>query len=375
MIDKDDEPDFRLSDKLPDEAIGEDELRRPQPADEPLAVQDPTATSTNDDLYEQMRQTLERLEADKTARGDLKLLSRTIRELRYAFKVFRPYRRRRKVTIFGSARTKPDHPDYLAAEGLARAIASHGWMVITGAGGGIMEAGNKGAGRESSMGLNIMLPFEQRANDYIDRDPKLVTLKYFFTRKLMFVKECSAVACAPGGFGTLDEMLEVLTLLQTGKQIMMPVVLLDRPGGSYWYDLGKFFEKHLLNERLISPADPALYKITDNVEEAAKEILTFYRNYHSMRYVRNRLVFRIQRPLNPAELDRINQDFSDILVDGQFEQSGALAEEQGEDDIGHLTRLVFHFDRRALGRLRMLINAVNSIDESTDATELPSTTE
>ncbi len=225
------------------------------------------------------------------------------------------------------------------------------------------------------MGLNIMLPFEQRANDYIDRDPKLVTLKYFFTRKLMFVKECSAVACAPGGFGTLDEMLEVLTLLQTGKQIMMPVVLLDRPGGSYWYDLGKFFEKHLLGERLISPADPSLYKITDNVDEAVKEILTFYRNYHSMRYVRNRLVFRLHRPLSPEDLDRINQDFADILVDGQFEQGGALAEEQGEEDIEHLTRLIFHFDRRALGRLRMLINAVNSIQESADATELPSPTE
>jgi len=348
---------------LPREAIGEDELQRPQPADEPMPLTDATSTNTNDDLYELMRQTIERLEADQTARGDLKLLSRTLRELRYAFKVFRPYRRRRKVTIFGSARTKPDHPDYLAAEGFAREMAHHGWMVITGAGGGIMEAGNKGAGRESSMGLNIMLPFEQRANEYIDRDPKLVTLKYFFTRKLMFVKECSAVVCAPGGFGTLDEMLETLTLLQTGKQIMMPVVLLDRPGGSYWQDLGKFFEKHLLGTKLISPADVRLYKITDNVTEATEEVIGFYRVYHSMRYVRNILVFRLQNPLTDERLSQINDTFSDILVDGSFERSEALQEEQSETDIIDLPRLVFHFDRRGLGRLRMLIDFINGRDQ------------
>lgn len=356
------EPLPRPQSDLPSEAIGEDELQRPQPADEPLTSSDPTSTSTNDDLYELMRQTIERLEADKTARGDLKLLSRTLRELRYAFKVFRPYRRRRKVTIFGSARTRADHPDYLAAEGFARQMAGHGWMVITGAGGGIMEAGNKGAGREASMGLNIMLPFEQRANDYIDRDPKLVTLKYFFTRKLMFVKECSAVVCAPGGFGTLDETLETLTLLQTGKQTMMPVVLLDRPGGSYWHDLGKFFEKHMLETNLISPADPRLYKITDNVDEAAEEVLAFYRNYHSMRYVRNMLVFRMAQSLTDHQLEVLNETFSDILVDGKFEQTGALPEELGEEDLLGMPRLVFHFDRRALGRLRMLIDFINGRD-------------
>ncbi len=359
----DHEPSPRPPRDLPQEAIGEDELRRPQPADEPLALSDPTGTATNDDLYEQMRQTIERLEADRTARGDLKLLSRTIRELRYAFKVFRPYRRRRKVTIFGSARTRPEHPDYQAAEALARRMAEHGWMVITGAGGGIMEAGNKGAGREASMGLNIMLPFEQRANDYIDRDPKLVTLKYFFTRKLMFVKECSAVASAPGGFGTLDESLETLTLLQTGKQTMMPVVFLDRPGGSYWHDLGLFFEKHLLATNLISPADPRLYLITDDVEVAAKEIVTFYRVYHSMRYVRNQLVFRLTEAVTDARLEWMNEQFADILVDGKFEQTGPLAEESSEEDLAGLPRLTFHFDRRALGRLRMLIDFINGRDE------------
>ncbi len=236
-------------DELPVEAIGEDEIQRPQPADEPISVVD------SQDLYRVMRHTIERLEKDQTARGDLKILSRTLRELRYAFTVFRPYRRRRKVTIFGSARTQPNHPEYQSAVQLGEQMAEHGWMVITGAGGGIMEAGHRGAGREASMGLNIMLPFEQSANDYIVGDPKLVTMKYFFTRKLMFVKECSAVVCLPGGFGTLDEALETLTLMQTGKQTMIPLVLLDHPGGSYWSDLGKFIDKQLLGGGMISPED------------------------------------------------------------------------------------------------------------------------
>lgn len=345
--------------KLPLEAIGDDELQRPQPADEPISGGD-SLDSKNDDLYAMLRDTIERLEADRTARGDLKILSRTLRELRYAFKVFRPYRRRRKVTIFGSARTAPEHPDYIAAEALGREMARHGWMVITGAGDGIMAAGHKGAGREASMGLNIMLPFEQRSNEFIEGDPKLVTLKYFFTRKLMFVKECSAIVCAPGGFGTLDEMLETLTLMQTGKQTMMPMVLLDRPGGSYWKDLGKFIDRHLLHERLISPDDVQLYRITDSVEEAVDEVLGFYRNYHSSRYIRNNLVFRLHRPLSPESLEELNHKFFDILVDGKFEQTGPLDEEVGEDELAGMPRLCFHFDRRQLGRLRMLINYVNA---------------
>lgn len=343
---------------LPSEAIGDDELQRPQPADEPMSGGD-SSDSKNDDLYAMLRDTIERLEADRTARGDLKILSRTLRELRYAFKVFRPYRRRRKVTIFGSARTAPEHPDYIAAESLAREMAKHGWMVITGAGDGIMAAGHKGAGREASMGLNIMLPFEQQSNEFIEGDPKLVTLKYFFTRKLMFVKECSAFVCAPGGFGTLDETLETLTLMQTGKQTLMPLVLLDRPGGSYWKDLAKFFDRHLLHERLISPDDVALYRVTDSVEEAVEEVLGFYRNYHSSRYIRNRLVFRLHKPISPERLELLNHKFFDILVDGKFEQSGPLEEESGEDELANMPRLSFHFDRRQLGRLRMLINYVN----------------
>ncbi|WP_153558970.1 LOG family protein [Roseimaritima sediminicola] len=347
------ERDPREEQELPEEAIGEDELERPQPADEPLR------SYAGGDLLKVMRSTINRLERDRTAVGDLKILSRTLRELRYAFKVFRPYRRRRKVTIFGSARTDPEHPQFQTAEKMARAMAKHGWMVITGAGGGIMEAGHKGAGREASMGLNIMLPFEQHSNPYIDGDPKLVTLKYFFTRKLMFVKETSAIVCCPGGFGTLDETFETITLLQTGKQTMMPLILLDEPGGTYWRDLGTFMNNHLMEGGMISAEDIRLYKITDSVDEAVEEVLRFYRVYHSLRYVRNQLVLRLKTPLSDALLEQINSRFSDILVEGRFEQRDALPEESSEPELADLPRLVFHFDRRALGRLRMLIDFIN----------------
>ena len=338
---------------LPGEAVGDDEHQRPQPAFEPVD------TGDSDDLYRMMRKTIDKLEADRGSRGDLKILSRTLRELRYAFKVFRPYRRRRKLTIFGSARTQPDHPEYQAAVELGRRMAGHGWMVITGAGGGIMEAGHRGAGRDASMGLNIMLPFEQSANEFIDGDPKLVTMKYFFTRKLMFVKECSGVVCLPGGFGTLDEALETLTLMQTGKQIMMPLVLLDHEGGSYWQDLGKFFDKHLAAGGMISPEDKNLYRITNSVDEAIDEVMHFYNVYHSMRYVHDRLVFRLKRRLTEDHIERIQTGFADILVDGNFQQTDPLPEEAGEPELADLPRLVFHFNRRSLGRLRALINDIN----------------
>ncbi|MCA9140133.1 MAG: LOG family protein [Planctomycetales bacterium] len=342
---------------LPPEAIGECELERPQPADEPITTMDVVDSS---DLFDEMRSTIARLEKDRTARGDLKILSRTLLELRYAFKVFRPYRRRRKVTIFGSARTKPDHADYQTAVELGRAMAGHGWMVITGAGGGIMEAGHVGAGKDASMGLNIMLPFEQGANQVIQGDPKLVTMKYFFTRKLMFVKECSAVACCGGGFGTLDEALETLTLMQTGKQTMLPLVLLDNPQGSYWSDLGKFIDKQLLGGGMISPDDVALYRITNSVDVAIQEILGFYRRYHSMRYVRDRLVFRLKERLTDEKMEKIQTEYAGILVDGKYQQCKALAEEAGEPDLAGLPRLVFHFNRRSLGKLRKLINEINA---------------
>lgn len=311
-----------------------------------------------DELISQIRDTADRLVRDEATRGDLKIMSRSLRELRYAFKVFAPYRGTRKVTVFGSARTLPDHPSYTTAQEFGRQMAAEDWLVITGAGSGIMEAGHRGAGRTHSMGLNILLPFEQQANPTIHGDDKLVHMRYFFTRKLMFVKECDAVVCLPGGFGTLDEAFEVLTLLQTGKRDLFPVVLLDEPGGTYWQHLDAFIRSELVTSGLISGEDFALYKITDSCEEAVQEVVSFYRGYHSMRFVRNQLVLRLQRALSPALLDAIRAEFAELLVDGDFEQCEALPAED-EPAIAELPRLVFHFNRRNLGRLRLLIDCIN----------------
>jgi uncharacterized protein (TIGR00730 family) len=311
------------------------------------------------DLIAMIKESADKLAQDQTSRGDLKILSRTLRELRYAFKVFSPYRDRRKVTVFGSARTRPHEPAFEQAVAFGKAMAEQHWLVVTGAASGIMEAGHLGAGRENSMGLNIMLPFEQEANPVIAGDPKLVHMKYFFTRKLMFVKECHAVSLLPGGFGTLDEGLEVLTLLQTGKRDMVPVVFLDEPGGSFWRDWDEFVRRRLLGGRLISPEDLSLYKLTDRIDVAVEEILHFYRVYHSMRYVRNKLVLRLQAAPSEERLEEINQKFPDILSEGQFQVSGPLAEED-EPELANLARLVFRFNRRNLGRLRQLIDFLNS---------------
>lgn len=331
------------------------------------SVVDPTIPSKDriSDLIEQIKDSAEKLAHDRTSRGDLKILSRTMRELRYAFRVFSPYRTRRKVTVFGSARTRSQEPTYQAAVEFGRAMAEANWLVITGAASGIMEAGHVGAGRENSMGLNIMLPFEQYANPVIAGDPKLVHMKYFFTRKLMFVKECDAVCCLPGGFGTLDEALEVLTLLQTGKRDIVPVVLLDAPGGEFWVDFQKYVEKRLLGQGMISPEDFSLYKLTDDVDVARQEILTFFRVFHSMRYVKNKLVFRLKGKPTAECLEAVNVDFADILTSGDFQLSAALSEEKDEIDLLEYSRLVFRFNRRSLGRLRQLVDYLNKTVEPT----------
>jgi uncharacterized protein (TIGR00730 family) len=310
-------------------------------------------------LAQQLKETADKLIRDHANRGDVKLLSTALKELRYAFKVFAPYRGRRKVTVFGSARLPADNPAYLQAVEFSRRMAEAGYMVITGAASGIMEAGHVGAGRENSIGVNILLPFEQSANSIIAGDVKLMHLKYFFTRKLLFVKESDAVALFPGGFGTLDEGFEVLTLVQTGKSHIFPIVMLDEPGGTYWKILDSFIKNVLLERKLISPADLALFKVTDSVEEAVAEILGFYRVYHSMRYVRGDLVLRLQRPLPEPLLRRLNTEFADILQAGTFEQTGALAEEANDPHVAGLPRLRFRFDRRSLGRLRLLIDTIN----------------
>ncbi len=313
-----------------------------------------------DDLIAQIKESADKLANDQPSRGDVKILSRTLRELRYAFKVFKPYRSRRKVTLFGSARTQPDHPSYAQGVEFGRAMAHLGWLVVTGASSGIMEAGHVGAGREHSMGINIMLPFEQGSNHIIAGDPKLVHMKYFFTRKLLFVKECDAVCLLPGGFGTLDEGTEVLTLLQTGKRDLVPVVFLDAPGGDFWEPWQTFVNDRLLARRMISPEDLSLYKITTSLDEAVTEITQFYRVYHSMRYVRNQLVFRLTQVPTPELVDNINDKFADILVEGKFVTCAAFAEERDEPAVIALPRLAFRFNRRSLGRLRQLVDYINA---------------
>ncbi len=320
----------------------------------------PTDPAPLADAMLRLREAAGSLSVDRTDHHDLKILSQTLRELRRAFAVFAPYRSQRKVTVFGSARTPRDAPAYQHAVRLGEMMARNGWFVVTGAATGIMEAGHRGAGRDRSMGLNIMLPFEQEANEVIRGDDKLVTMKYFFTRKIMFVKECDAVVCLPGGFGTLDEAFEVLTLLQTGKREMIPVVFLDAPDGTFWTDWLECIRKNLLAGKMIAPEDLSLFRMTDSVEETVAEILRFYRVFHSMEYVHGRLVLRLHQRLSRERMAYVEREFADILADGGFRQQTAIAGETPRPDLADLTRLVFHFNRRSLGRLRQLIDAINN---------------
>jgi uncharacterized protein (TIGR00730 family) len=296
---------------------------------------------------------------DQTNRGDIKLIDKSFKELRYALKVFAPYRDIRKVSLFGSARTPEIHADYVQAAEFARKMAAAGWMVITGAGGGIMAAGHGGAGADPSFGLAIRLPFEQLTNSFIANDEKLINFNYFFTRKLMFVRSSNAIAVFPGGFGTMDEGFEVLTLVQTGKSVPMPIVFVDSPGSNYWSTWQHYVEKELLGRGLISTNDLRLYKITSSIDEAVHEVRHFYSTYHSLRYVRVELVLRLQRRPSEAELAHIQKEFADIVVRGTFRLSGPLPVERDEPTLANLPRLIFVFNRRDHGRLRILIDYLN----------------
>ena len=308
---------------------------------------------------QQIHETANKLLQDHANRGDVKMLSVALRELRYCFKVFAQFRERRQVTVFGSARLPASDPSYGQCVEFSRRIAEAGFMVITGGGNGIMEAGHVGAGRENSIGLNILLPFEQHPNSVIKDDPKLMHLRYFFTRKLLFVKECEAVALFPGGFGTLDEGFEVLTLVQTGKSHLFPIVMIDAPGSDYWHHFLRFTQDVLLKRQLISESDLHLFKVTSSTDEAVAEIVNFYRVYHSMRYVKGDLVLRLNRAISETTLTRIRTEFTDIIKSGTFEATSALPEETGEAQLAALPRLKFRFDRHKLGRLRQLIDVVN----------------
>lgn len=317
------------------------------------------ATKTPE-LIEEMIVTALKMARDEMSVADLKLMNRSLKEMRYAAKVFAPYAHFRKVVVFGSARIPAEAPESKVAEEFARKMAAHDYMVITGGGEGIMGAAQKGAGRDRSFGLNIRLPFEQHANEVIEGDPKLINFNYFFDRKLNFVKESHAFALFPGGFGTMDETFEVLTLMQTGKGRVIPVVMLDRPGGNYWETWMKFLTEYLFKLGLVSAEDFSFFKIAHDADAAVKEILKFYNVYHSTRWVGQQLVIRICRRLSKSAVAELNEKFADMLREGEIVQGSALRPEKNEPEIWDLPRLILTPHRDNFGRFRQLIDAINA---------------
>jgi uncharacterized protein (TIGR00730 family) len=318
--------------------------------------------TTNRDQLLDIFTTAVGLATDDTDRLDLKIAGSALREMRAGFQVFAPHRHVSKVTMFGSARTHPTDPLYRQARDLAAVLARHDWSTVTGAGPGIMAAGLEGAGPDHAFGINIELPFETEPNEFIASDAKLVSMKYFFTRKLLLVKESDGFVVLPGGFGTLDEQFELLTLLQTGKAAPAPIVLLEVPGGTYWHAWQHWITSEVEPRKLINPDDRHFYKITDSVEEAAAEILGFYRNYHSIRFVHNTLVVRLRSSPTAEELADLSGEFADIIRGGAIDSlRGPLPAEAKGDDHAELPRIAFRFDRMSYARLRMLIDALNRL--------------
>src|ERR1051326_8235708 len=315
----------------------------------------------NPDLVGDVVENALKLLHDVEDRGDVRVIQTALRELRYAFRLFAPYAGVRKVTIFGSARTLQTKMEYQQAAEFGRKIAEAGFMVITGAGGGIMQAGHEGAGSEKSFGANIRLPWEQGANPVIKEDKKLITFKYFFTRKLIFIRHSDAIALFPGGFGTMDEGYEALTLMQTGKSQLMPLVLIDRPGGTYWKTWDKHVREHLLRNELICPDDLYLYEITDDTDQAVKIITRFYRNFHSSRFVKDLFVVRLKHAPSASAIEAMNEDFADIVIGPEIKRIEPTPEEMADGDHVELPRIGFGFNRRDYGQLRKLIDVLNSL--------------
>ena len=291
--------------------------------------------------------------------GDVRVIQTAVRELRYAYRLFAPYADKRKVTIFGSARTAPNKQEYQQAIEFGKKIVQAGFMVITGAGPGIMQAGHEGAGPENSFGANIRLPWEQGANPVIAQDKKLVTFKYFFTRKLTFIRHSDAIVLFPGGFGTMDEGYEAITLMQTGKSQLMPLVLVDKPGGTYWKTWDKQIREHLLRDQLISPDDLNLYHITDNADDAVKVVTRFYRNFHSTRFVKDLFIIRLKHAPTETAIEALNEDFTDINVGPAIKRIEPTPEEREDNDCLDLQRIAFGFNRRDYGRLRQMVDVLN----------------
>jgi uncharacterized protein (TIGR00730 family) len=326
-----------------------------------MEILDEVGAASDRDIAAELMQTIVRLAADEPGRGDMRMLLRAMKELRFALKTFKPYRHRRKVSMFGSARTAPDDLNYKLAERFAKLAADAGFMIITGAGPGIMQAGNAGAGKASSFGVAIKLPFEQQTNEAIRGDEKLVHFRYFFSRKLVFVKETHAIVLFPGGFGTHDEGFEVLTLVQTGRCDPMPIVMVEQPGGTYWKDWDEFVRGELLGKGMISPEDTVLYHITHDAQEAIEHVARFYSNYQSLRYVQDDLVLRVRQAPTPEELARLSAEFTDIVTEGAIAVSTTDRAEP-PSGLPTLPCLVLKFNRRSLSRLRMLIDALNTLE-------------
>ncbi len=316
-----------------------------------------TGPSFSDDLRREVDAFIE----SQPSQLDQKIMASTVRDLREAFSLLRRVETQKKVTIFGSARTATHDPLYEQTVRVARELASRDWMVITGAGPGIMEAGMVGAGRERSIGVSIRLPFENAANDIIAGDEKHAELKYFFTRKFALTKASQAFICMPGGFGTLDELFELLTLTQTGKGQPVPIVLLDVPGDTYWKQADEFMTTQMASRGLISPEDVSLYTVTNDAVVAADEISRFYANFHSLRFVGNRLYIRLLHAATEAQIEKLNEEFSHLCVEGRIEVSEPHAAEIRDFDHVALPRIMLLFDKRSFGGLRLLIDALNHL--------------
>lgn len=321
---------------------------------------DPSATDVS--YVSDMLRTAVKLLSDRPDLGQLKLVTTALKEMRYAYRVFNRYRGVKKISIFGSARTPEDHPDYVAARRFGELIAKEGWMAITGAGNGIMKAGHEGPSRDASFGLAIRLPIEQSANTVIDGDPKLINFRYFFTRKLMFTSNSHAIAVFPGGYGTQDELFEVLTLIQTGKSVILPIVLVEGEGGDYWSTWHRFAHQDLLHRGWISGEDESLYRRCPTPEDAVREVLRFYRRYRSSRFVGERFVMRLDAPLSEPQRAGLEERFRVLIKEGGIEQSGPLP---AEDDSLDLPRLHFVYTRKRFGQLRQMIDAINDLPVET----------
>jgi len=317
----------------------------------------------NADLIEEMLTTVVKLGLENDERGDLKLINMALKELRYASKIFIPYRDQRKVVIFGSARTRKDSDEYKMTVKLSELIVKKGFKVITGGGPGIMEAGNKGAGRKESFSLNIKLPFEQQYNPYSAGNEKAVSFKYFFNRKLFFLKESDATVIFPGGFGTLDECFESLTLIQTGKTKPRPIILIDSPDSEYWESLIGFITEKLSEGGFISNNDLSLLIRVNSIEQAVDEIVQFYRVYHSIRYVGDKTIIRLKKPLSSEDINSLNEKYSCILRSGEIEPSDALPAEQKDEAFLDLPRLVMDFNRHDFGIFHEMLRFLNTLGE------------